>query len=97
MLRVTPRAYSAWISAGSFFSRFALLIEEAVVGIQAGVERTDPAEFAEHDGRKQMIHRGRVSGMLHKDFFEVLGGAVIVGVIVILEAASGERIVLDGN
>ena len=31
------------------------------------------------------------------NFFEIFGGAVIVGVVVVLKAATGKRVILDGD
>src|SRR5947208_17053693 len=34
---------------------FALLIEDADIGIKAGIDRPDAAEYAEHDSEEQVI------------------------------------------
>src|SRR5882724_5714644 len=61
------------------------MIEEGVVGIKAGVQCPDAVQLPEHYRRKQMVNRRGIVGMGSQGFFEVLGGAVIVGVVVMLK------------
>ena len=73
------------------------IAQKTVVGVGAALHRPGAIQFVKKNCRQQMIDGKRVVRMCRQGALKVARGRVIIELIVMLEAAASERVILGGQ